>query len=199
MADTTRIDQFRKMASDDPDNPLGHFSLGREYLNAGLFAEAAASLERALQIDPNITKAYQLLGSALLKQGQRDRAVERLTEGARRADERGDLLPRNEMTRMLTELGAPVPELKAAPQAQQPVGEGEVRCARCNRVNRKLAKPPFRNPLGQEIYEKVCYDCWQEWIRMGTKVINEMRLDLSSDFGQAEYDRHLREFMGFEE
>lgn len=195
MADTTRIEQFKKMATDDPDNPLGHFSLGREYLNAGMYAEAAASLERTIQIDPNISKAYQLLGTALLKQDQRDRAVERLTEGARRADERGDLLPRNEMARMLTELGAAVPEFKAAAQVQQPVGEGEVRCGRCNRVARRLAKPPFRNDLGKEVYEKVCYDCWQEWIRMGTKVINELRLPLSDPQAQKVYDQHLVEFL----
>ena len=34
---------------------------------------------------------------------------------------------------------------------------------------------------------------------LSIKVINELRLDLSSEFGQAEYDRHMREFLGFEE
>ncbi|CAA9413769.1 MAG: hypothetical protein AVDCRST_MAG64-2478, partial [uncultured Phycisphaerae bacterium] len=40
MADLdTRIEQFRKMASDDPGNELGHFSLGRALLDAGRDAE----------------------------------------------------------------------------------------------------------------------------------------------------------------
>ena len=38
------------------------------------------------------------------------------------------------------------------------------------------------------------------WFKdLSIKVINELRLDLSSDFGQGEYDKHMREFMGFEE
>ena len=64
MADiASRIEQFRKMAGDDPNNELGHFSLGREYLNAGQPADAVESLERAVAINPNLTKAYQLIGS----------------------------------------------------------------------------------------------------------------------------------------
>jgi hypothetical protein len=29
-------------------------------------------------------------------------------------------------------------------------------------------------------------------------VVNELRLDLSSESGQAEYDRHMKEYFGFE-
>lgn len=199
MADTnSRIEQFQKMANDDPDNELGHFSLGREYLNAGRHAEAVESLERAVGINPNLTKAYQLIGTALLQLNQRDRAVERLTEGARRADERGDLMPRNEMVRMLTELGAPVPELKAQQQPAAAVGEGEVQCKRCGRVNRRLPKPPFRNAFGQQIYENTCADCWQDAIRQGTKVINELRLPLNDPQAQKVWDEHIREFLNLQ-
>jgi hypothetical protein len=31
------------------------------------------------------------------------------------------------------------------------------------------------------------------------KVINELRLDLSTERGQAEYDRYMREFFGFDD
>ena len=83
MADVDmRIEQFRKMASDDPNNELGHFSLGRAYLDAGLYPDAAASLQRCLQLNPNLSKAYQLLADAQLKSNQRDAAVQPLTKGA---------------------------------------------------------------------------------------------------------------------
>src|SRR4051794_28580366 len=45
MPDSMRIEQFRKMASDDPNNELGHFSLGRALLEAGEPAEAAKSFQ----------------------------------------------------------------------------------------------------------------------------------------------------------
>jgi Fe-S cluster biosynthesis and repair protein YggX len=194
----SRIEQFRKMAGDDPNNELGHFSLGRAYLDAGRDAEAVESLERALSINPNLSKAYQLTATALLRQNQRERAIERLTAGVVKADERGDVLPRTEMTRMLTELGAPVPELKSR-QSAQPLGEGQVHCKRCGRVATKLAKPPFRNAFGQEIYENICTDCWREAIGMGTKVINELRLPMNDPQAQKLWDQHIREFLNLQE
>lgn len=201
MSDATlesRIEQFQKMASDDPNNELGHFSLGRACLDAGRDADAIASLERALSINPNLSKAYQLLATALLRQGQRDRAIERLTHGVIKADERGDVLPRTEMTRMLTELGAPVPELKSRTATAQPISEGEVHCKRCGRVAKHLAKAPFRNAFGQEIFENTCTDCWREAIGQGTKVINELRLPMSDPQAQKQWDMHIREFLNLQ-
>jgi Fe-S cluster biosynthesis and repair protein YggX len=197
MADSSaRIEQFRKMASDDPGNELGHFSLGRALLDAGMHEDAAASLRRVVEINPKISKAYQLLAAALLKLDRRDEAVERLTAGVRVADERGDQMPKNEMIRTLRELGAPVPELAAAPaQAAQAVGEGMVKCKRCGRVAAKLAKPPMRGDFGQEVYENICTDCWREAIGQGTKVINELRLPMSDPQAGKIWDQHIREFL----
>jgi Fe-S cluster biosynthesis and repair protein YggX len=195
MTDTNaRVEQFRKMAEADPENALAHFSLGKALLEAEQHAEAARSLQRAIALDPNIGKLYQLLAEAQLGTGHRDYAVETLTNGVRVAQGRGDLLPRNEMIAKLKELGAPVPEFDA-PRAPQPVGEGEVHCNRCGRVNRKLPGPPFSNEQGREIYEKICADCWREWIGMGTKVINELRLPLSDPQAQKVFDQHMYEFL----
>ena len=194
MADTTRIEQFRKMATDDPDNALGHFSLGRELLNAGMAAEAVASFERVIQIDANLSRAYQLLGTALLRLGRRDEAVERLTAGLKVAHERGDVLPKNEMALMLKELGAPVPEL-AAPRQAVAVGEGQVLCKRCGRVASKLPRQPMRNDFGKEVYENICADCWREAIGHGTKVINELRLPMNDPQASKLWDQHIREFL----
>ncbi len=53
--------------------------------------------------------------------------------------------------------------------------------------------------LGQRVFESICADCWNEWLRgFSIKVINELRLDLSTEQGQAEYDRIMREFFGIE-
>lgn len=193
----TRIEQFKKMASDDPNNELGHFSLGRAYLEAGRYDEAAASFERVLELNRNLSRAYHLLASTLLKQGKRDAAVERLTEGVQVAQARGDVMPKNEMTKMLQELGAPVPELKSE-AAQVQVGEGQVLCKRCGKVKSKLASPPFRNDFGNEIYENICADCWREAIGQGTKVINELRLPMNDPQAHKVWDQHIREFLNLQ-
>src|ERR1051325_738626 len=120
MADiNTRIEQFQKMAHDDPDNELGHYSLGRAYLEAGRLQEAIGCLERVISINERMSPAYNLLGSALLKLGRREEAIAALTRGVKMAHERGDIMPKNEMIKTLTELGAPLPELKRA-EAERP-------------------------------------------------------------------------------
>lgn len=191
----SRIEQFRKMANDDPTNEVAHFSLGREHLAAGQFDAAVASLGRCLELNPNISKAYQLQAEALQQLGRRDEAIAKLTEGVKRADERGEMMPRNEMVKMLQAMGGPVPEIKSAATAQQAVGEGQVLCARCHRAGPRLAKPPFKGPGAQEVFEKICADCWREWIPMGTKVINELRLPLNDPQAQKMYDQHMMEFL----
>ncbi|HEV8607726.1 MAG TPA: Fe(2+)-trafficking protein [Tepidisphaeraceae bacterium] len=195
MADIhSRIDQFKKMASDDPNNELGHFSLGRAYLDAGIYDNAASSFDRVIEINPNMSRAYQLLASAQLRLGQKDKAIERLTQGVKIAHDRGDMMARNEMVKMLQDAGAPVPELKKT-ETDRPVGEGEVLCARCGKIGPRLPEPPFRNDLGREIEQKTCATCWREWIGMGTKVINEMRLPLSDPQAQKIFDQHMIEFL----
>jgi Fe-S cluster biosynthesis and repair protein YggX len=195
MADIhSRIEQFKKMASDDPNNELGHFSLGRAYLEAGIYDSAATSFQRVIEINPNMSRAYQLLATSLLRQNEKDKAIHYLTEGVKIAHERGDMMARNDMVKMLQDNGAAVPELKKT-EVDRPVGEGEILCNRCGRIGPRLPEPPFSNALGKEIQEKTCAACWREWIGMGTKVINEMRLPLADPQAQKIFDQHMIEFL----
>jgi Fe-S cluster biosynthesis and repair protein YggX len=197
-----RIEQFRKMATDDPENELGHYRLGQLLLEDGQYAEAAASFERTLQINRHFSKVYQLLGVCLLKANRKDDAVRVLKDGWEIADERGDKMPRDEMGRMLVEVGEPLPQSRRAEIA---AGSGDgfpcqrPGCPMGNRASR-LSRPPMPDELGQRIQDQICADCWDYWFRnFSIKVINELRLDLSTEHGQEEYDRHMREFLGFVE
>jgi tetratricopeptide (TPR) repeat protein len=196
-----RIAQFRKMASDDPDNDLGHYRLGQLLLEDKQYAEAAASFERTLELNPQFSKVYHLLGQALVQAGCRDAALETLRKGFQVADERGDNLPRDEMARMLVELGDPAPVARRT--APAPGGEGGFHCQRPGCIaggrGRQLERPPFGDELGKRIQETVCAACWEDWRRVySVKVINELRLDLSTERGAEEYDRYMREFLGLE-
>src|SRR6266404_1880073 len=94
-----RIAQFRKMANDDPDNELGHFRLGQLLMEDGQYEEAVKALRRTLELSPQFSKVFQLLGFSLSKLGRRDDAVKVLREGFAVADERGDNIPRDEMVK----------------------------------------------------------------------------------------------------
>ena len=62
-----RIAQYRKMASDDADNELGHFRLGQLLLEDGQYEEAVKSFRRTLELSPQFSKVFQLLGTSLMK------------------------------------------------------------------------------------------------------------------------------------
>ena len=197
-----RIAQFRKMASDDPENELGHFRLGQLLAEAGQHQEAVQSFRRTLELSPEFSKVYQLLGASLIQLGQRADAVKVLRDGFEIADQRGDTIPRDEMAKLLVQLGEPAPVSKKSTAG----GEAGVGGFRCQRPGcpfgaraRQLPKPPMNDEIGRRIQASICADCWTEWFRnYSIKVINEMRLDLSTEKGQEVYDQIMREFLGFE-
>jgi Fe-S cluster biosynthesis and repair protein YggX len=197
-----RIAQFRKMANDDPDNELGHYRLGQLLMEARQLSEAIQSFRRTLELSPRFSKVYQLLAQCLLEENHRDEAVAVLKQGFDVADEQGDNMPREAMTRMLTELGEPEPVSKKQTDRRD-AGPTGFRCQRpgcwAGSRARQLEKPPFNDEIGRRIYESVCADCWMDWVRnYSIKVINELHLDLSTERGQEEYDRYMREFLGLE-
>ncbi len=196
-----RIAQFRKMANDDPDNELGHFRLGQLLMEAGQYDEAVQSFRRTLELSPQFSKVFQLLGNCLMKLGRTDEAVRVLQEGYRVADARGDNIPRDEMAKLLKELNAEVPAPARQPAAVEAAPGDGFRCQRpgcvAGRHARQLPAPPMMDELGQRIYQTVCADCWDYWLRnLSIKVINEMRLDLSRDRDQETYDQIMRETLG---
>ncbi|MFG0330799.1 MAG: Fe(2+)-trafficking protein [Phycisphaerales bacterium] len=177
---------------------MAHFSLGNALLQVGKPGEAADSFERCIAVNSSMSKAYQLAGQAYQLADRRDDAIRVLTEGYKIAARRGDLAPKNAMAEMLESLDAPVPE-EARPVAAEDLPEGTFICQVTGRPGTQLDKPPFRGPLGQKIYETVSKEAWQEWIGQGTKVINELRLDLSREDHSQVYDQHMIEFLGLEQ
>src|SRR5947209_7503463 len=156
-----RINQFRKMANDDPDNELGHYRLGQLLAEAGQHEQAVESFRRTLELSPHFSKVYHLLAQSLLALQRRDEAVQVLREGIGVADERGDRMPREEMARMLAALGeaAPEPSRLSVGVAEAGPGEGGFHCQRpgCMMGSRarQLPAPPMGDEIGRRIYETV--------------------------------------------
>ena len=198
-----RIAQFRKMATDDPDNELGHFRLGQLLLEDNQPAEAVKSFERTLELSPQFSKVFQLLGECFIKLDQKDKAIEVLTKGWQNAEDKGDRMPKDAMEKLLKSLGAPVPQAQAPSVVDDGMPGTGFRCQRPGCMEgkraRELPASPVPDEIGDRIQQMICAGCWNLWFKdLSIKVINELRLDLSSEFGQTEYDKHMKEFMGFE-
>ena len=196
-----RIAQFENMAAEDADNDMAHFSLGGAYLQAGRHAEAAASLQRCIELNAEMSKAYQLAGEALIGSGQEDAAAELLLKGYEIAATKGDVMPRDAMAGLLEQIGRerPITEVEPTAPADAAAEDGTFLCKASGRTGTQLAEPPMRGALGQWIYDNVCSEMWQTWIDQGTKVINELRLDFSREEDQRVFDQYMCEFLGIDE
>lgn len=194
-----RIAQFENMVQPgaDPENDMAWFSLGGAYAQAGRHADAARAYERCYTLNPAMSKAYQLAGKALLDAGQRDEAVRILTEGYKVASGKGDFMPKKAMGELLTGAGAELPAI--AEKAAAAMSGDAFTCLRTGKPGHKLPKPPMRGRVGQWIYDNISAETWDQWIKQGTKVINEMRLDLSREDHAATYDQHMYEYLGMDE
>ncbi len=71
-------------------------------------------------------------------------------------------------------------------------------CQRCGRGEaRPLAFAPWPGELGRRIQSAICEGCWDEWVNMQTRIINEYRLNVL-DPGHAKALRQQMEvFLGF--
>lgn len=81
---------LEKMLAKGMDNALLRFGLGKGYLDAAEFAQAAEHLKRCVQFDAQYSAAWKLLGQALNKQGLSAEARAAWTQGLRAAEEKGD-------------------------------------------------------------------------------------------------------------
>lgn len=198
-----QIARFRNMVAGDPDDELASFRLGQVLMEDEQYGEAVAAFERTLKLSPEFSRVYQNLGECLIKSGQKDKAVEVLTKGWATASDRGDRLPMDAMGKLLTSLGAPIPK-PAAPRVEDEGPGTGFRCQRPGCMEGKRAKqlpaPPLPDAIGERIHREICAACWTIWLKdLSVKIVNENRLDLSSEFGQTEYDHSMNDFLGFEE
>jgi Fe-S cluster biosynthesis and repair protein YggX len=78
----------------------------------------------------------------------------------------------------------------------------EPRMVTCRKLGKELpglSRPPYRNELGQRIYDEVSKEAWDMWIKESVKFINTYRVDLTSPEGQSFMFKQAAIYFGFEE
>jgi Fe-S cluster biosynthesis and repair protein YggX len=143
-----------------------------------------------------MSKAYQLAGQAMIDAGWADKAVAVLNKGYEVAAGRGDRMPQQAMADLLRKVGREPPTLKTTSPTTSAAAGGGFICRRTGKAGTQMPSRPFRGPLGEWIHQNISAETWKAWIGQGTKVINELRLDLSRDQDQETYDQHMREYLG---
>lgn len=60
-----------------------------------------------------------------------------------------------------------------------------VFCRKLQKEAEGLAFPPFPGPAGQQLFENVSKEAWQDWLKEQTMIINENRLSVMDPQAQA--------------
>jgi Fe-S cluster biosynthesis and repair protein YggX len=59
-----------------------------------------------------------------------------------------------------------------------------VQCIKLGHEAEALDRAPFKGALGERIYANVSKQAWRQWLEHSKMLINEYRLDLTSENGQ---------------
>jgi len=92
------IANLEKLLAGPRDGALLRYSLGNEYLKAGMPEQALAHLRIAVERDGGFSAAWKLLGKALAECGQTREALAAYEQGITVAQAKGDLQAAKEMT-----------------------------------------------------------------------------------------------------
>ncbi|MGA9768236.1 MAG: hypothetical protein WBV94_04295 [Blastocatellia bacterium] len=99
----SRIEVFETMLRDQPDDPMIWYGLASEYSKLERWGDAAGALQNVVRLNPNYTAAYQMLGSALMNEGNRSAARDAWTKGIEVATATGAWKARQHMEGLLAE------------------------------------------------------------------------------------------------
>lgn len=102
--DPDEVARQEETVSGDPDNVIARMALASSYMKLEMPVKAVGHLREALARDPEMSILYLNLGKALEAANMPTEAIEIYAAGVPRADERGDLMPRNQMASRLADL-----------------------------------------------------------------------------------------------
>jgi Fe-S cluster biosynthesis and repair protein YggX len=74
-----------------------------------------------------------------------------------------------------------------------------VLCRKLGKELPGLKRIPFRNELGQRLYNEVSQEAWDTWLKESVKFINTYRVDLASNEGQKFMVKQTAIYFGYEE
>jgi Fe-S cluster biosynthesis and repair protein YggX len=93
-----------------------------------------------------------------------------------------------ELTEKNQQRRAPEKSLLATPPKESyerlPLMARMIHCVKFGREMEGMDRPPFKGEMGQKLFENVSKEAWKMWLEHSKMLVNEYRLDLTSDQGQ---------------
>ncbi len=74
-----------------------------------------------------------------------------------------------------------------------------VFCKKYQKEMEGLDAPPYPGPKGQEIFDNVSKQAWQEWLQHQTMIINERQLNMMEPQARKFLNEQMEKFLAGEE
>jgi predicted Zn-dependent protease len=97
----SRIEVFQEMTRQQPEDAMVWYGLASEFIKLERWQEAADALRRVVNLNPDYTAAFQMLGTALTNLNQTEEARRVWTEGIEAASRTGAWKARQHMEGLL--------------------------------------------------------------------------------------------------
>ena len=98
-----RIEQFKKLVEIEPSE-ITFFGLGRACMDEGYFEEAAEAFRKAIELKPDYTAVYLLLGESLQHLNRPEEAMQVYEQGVQVGERTRDEIPKHKMEKRLKRL-----------------------------------------------------------------------------------------------
>ncbi|HEX8850937.1 MAG TPA: oxidative damage protection protein [Gemmatimonadaceae bacterium] len=71
----------------------------------------------------------------------------------------------------------------------------EVRCSRCGQTREGFERPPFPGAIGARIQAQICRECWAQWLKQQTMLINHYGLNVMDPQARAFLTKNMEAFL----
>jgi Fe-S cluster biosynthesis and repair protein YggX len=71
----------------------------------------------------------------------------------------------------------------------------DVKCVRCGQTRAGFERVPFPGAIGQRIVSEICQDCWGQWVRQQTMLINHYGLNVMDPQARSFLTKNMQAFL----
>jgi Fe-S cluster biosynthesis and repair protein YggX len=71
----------------------------------------------------------------------------------------------------------------------------DVACSRCGNTREGFERAPFPGKIGERIVGEICRDCWAQWLKQQTMLINHYGLNVMDPQARQFLTKNLEAFL----
>ena len=71
----------------------------------------------------------------------------------------------------------------------------DVTCVRCGKTRAGFERAPFPGTIGARIVAEICQDCWSQWVKQQTMLINHYGLNVMDPQARGFLTKNMQAFL----